>query len=122
VSSCGYCHTSTLVGASSHDFHGLCDGDPNENRLPSPFTCHQDDAAGACDLHDSCNESDDIDIEEVARATQDAVGEVLWEMIEASDRVRFNRDRQAMQVLDCGGHVVAHFPVSVEPAPASKVF
>lgn len=109
--SCGDCHQSTLLGASSHDFHGDCNR-TDTNFRPTPYTCHQDDAAGACDLHDPCQESHDLDVSEVSRLAQEGVEDSLVYLVRRHKKVlSYNAARNAVQILDCGGHVVAHYPV-----------
>jgi hypothetical protein len=112
VHTCGDCHTSTLLGASSHDFHGECNS-TDESHRPSPNDCHQGDASGSCDAHhDSCNESDDVDMAQVAALAAKGEREALIDLARRNgSSLLFNSEREAVQILDCGKHVIAHFPV-----------
>jgi hypothetical protein len=112
---CGACHTFGLLGALEHDFHGDCIF-TDATHMPSPNTCHQGDESGHCDeYHDYCMETDDFDMAQIAGlAAQGERGMLLDLARRNGSSLLFNSEREAVQVLDCGKHVIAHFPVAAQ--------
>lgn len=104
---CGNCHTATLFGASSHDFHS-CSGGSHQ---AAPNTCHEDDMAGTCgEYHYVCS-VEELDLATVAGAARGEI-EMDVEELAAMGSVSFQPDRNALQVTDCDGHIIAHFPIT----------
>ena len=51
-------------------------------------------------------------------AREGSLSQLNYLMSKYSDKLTFNADRRAIQVLDCDGHVAAHLPVSADFADA----
>jgi hypothetical protein len=115
---CGDCHTATIFGASSHDFHGSCMY--SSGYRPEPNTCHQDDASGGCSAHhNNCNVEEEFTIESVAQlAREGSVRQLSYLISKYGGRVSFNENRRSVQVLDCDGHVAANLPVTEDVGQA----
>lgn len=109
---CDVCKTHGFFGATVHHF-GTGDTEYDCDAFNS---CHPGDQIGSCgEYHFGCDEAmnfdraTDFDRIERAVQTQGLVG--LAELLERSPAVRVLSGIGAVQVVDCNGSVIAHFPM-----------
>lgn len=81
-------------------------------------SCHEDPDPGAChEYHDSCAGEDDAEVFALIDAAVDQRDALsIRAESEKAGKVRWNRERQAIQTFNCRGVIVAHIPVDDELA------
>ncbi|MCL4865945.1 MAG: hypothetical protein KJZ47_08635 [Gemmatimonadales bacterium] len=110
---CDVCKTHGFFGATVHHFGT----GPTEYDCDAFNTCHPGDQIGSCsEYHFGCDEAmnfdraSDFDRIEHAIGTPHLAG--LAELLARSPAVKVLEASGAIQVVDCNGSVIAHFPNS----------
>lgn len=116
---CYYCSDAGLVGNFIHRFQPT-----GAVFRPEPNLRHEEWYDGTCGgYHYVCGGETEEELvwfqqagghELVERYVEAANWEGLRELMALVSRVKFNGLRSAVQVEDCDGHVVAHYPVVPE--------
>lgn len=106
----------------AHSFQG--DGAPFQDR---PNNFHIQWAPGPCyGYHQQCfsvRPAGDDELAAIEKTTQTlSVFEVVEFVRSSGGMLSFNAERQAVQVVDCGGNVIAHFPLGHDTVGAQKHF
>lgn len=110
---CDKCKTHGFFGAAVHHF-GSGDTEYDCNLFNS---CHGGDQIGYCaEYHFGCDEAMNFDrstdFDTIDRALGAGELQELRGLMARSAAVKIVGGRNAIQVVDCNGAVIAHFPVS----------
>jgi hypothetical protein len=110
---CGLC-VEYYWATFDHNFPSQNCTSETGNYEADPNPCHGQYATGLCDpYHFNCNAQDDsLNLSELEAAVLANSPDAVIAIMQGHEKVSYNADRRALQVLDCDGHVWAQFPVS----------